>query len=614
MDQKVSKIVFGILPGVYLVFAFLYIIIITKPVFYFHHVQAPFVFDTGYLKGFFACPGGVSELLANFFMQSFHYKIVGPVIFMGIVLANMWLIHRLMNTIYSHEVNVVWAMAPLGFAVVLTNNYNFPFSVIISMVLVLIMLLLLAKKGNSPTSRLICYTAGALTIYYVSGSGYMMLFSTTALFLSIKLKDWRSLIVAIYIACFAFLIPLWGAGSVFPIPADQKYLFFFHTRLYFMAYEPSLIFYLYLGSVLVLPGIVLLMSGNQNNRTRPDQRGPLKMYTAVAYVSVIALTMSGHFITYRSDARKTVASDYYCFINNAGKSARAAKSLKDYNFAANLNYNLAISKAGLLTDDFFKFFQISGTDALQPDVEFASEMSFIATDFYYNLGYISEARHWAYETLVFYPYSPRILQMLVKIHLVTHEYKAAERCLNILSKTLIDRKFTAEYRRYTADTTLISNHKEIMEKRSFVPAEKELSPFIDQRLQELLEANHENKRAYEFLMIYYLLDVQLEKFMVLYEDAGNYFDKTVAIFEEAVLMYGEKYQIPVKSLYNITPVTLARYNDFNEVLQQHEGNKKLARNFLYWEMGDSYLYYLHFLYPRIVKPEIVTDENGEPTI
>ncbi len=614
MKQKVSRIVFGILPGVYLVAAFLYIIIVTKPVFYFHHVQAPFVFDAEYLRGFFAYPGGISELVANFFMQSFHYKIVGPVIFMGIVLANMWLIHRLMNSIHSHEANVVWAMAPLGFAVVLTNNYNFPFSVIISMVLVLILLLLLAKKGISPTRKFICYTAGALTIYYVSGSGFMLLFSIMSFFLSVKLKDWRSLIVAIFIAGFAFFLPRWAAGSVFPIPVDQKYLSFFQTRVYFMAYEPSVIFYLYLGSVLVLPGIALIMSGIQNNRIRLDQGGPLKIFTAFAYLTVIALSISGHFISYRGDARKIVASDYYCYINNAGKSARAAKSLKNYNFAANLNYNLAIGKAGLLTDDFFKFFQITGTDALQPDVEFASEMAFIATDFYYDLGYISEARHWAYESLVFYPYSPRALQMLVKIHLVTHEYRAAERCLNILNKTLIDRKFTSKYRRYMADTALISIHEEIMKKRSFVPEEKELSPFIQQRLQELLEANHENKRAYEYLMIYYLLDSQLDEFMELYKDAGNYFDKPVAIFEEAVLLCGEKNHIPVKSQYNITPETTARYNDFNRILQQHEGNKKLARNFLYWEMGDSYLYYNHFLYPRIVKPEIVTEENGEPTI
>ncbi|MBL7111945.1 MAG: hypothetical protein ISS19_08395 [Bacteroidales bacterium] len=612
MDKKSSMVLFGILPAVYLILAFIYIIFIVQPTLYFHHVQPPFILSPDVLGPYFEYPGGLSELAANFFMQSFYYKYSGPIVLFGIAFAIMWLIYALMNVIYKNKLNIIWALAPLTFTIVLVNNYNLPFSIIISTVVVLLFLLLLAKKSKSLIGNLIFYTAGAVIIYYFSGSGYMLLFSVVALFFSTNIKGWRSLIIMVYILGFTSLFPLLAAGSIFPIPVDHRYFYFFPPKPYFMAYEPSCIIYIYLLSVPVLLAMAGIMAKFHKSNINLEQNVPLKIITALAYVAIGFLAFISHQATYRGDGKKTVASDYYCYINNAGKTVRAATSMKDYNFAANLNYNLAMSKAGTLSDDFFGFFQVAGTDALHPDVEFSSEMSFIATDFYYNLGYISEARHWAYESLVFYPYSPRALQILVKIHLITREYEAAERCLNILSKGLIDRNLVNEYSAYIQDTALINTNQEIVEKRSFIPAEKELSPFIYQRFQELLEANNENKLAYEYLMLYYLLDSQLDRFMELYKDAGNYFNKPVDIYEEAILMYGEMYKIPVKSEYNISPAAIARFNDFNHILKQYEGNEKSARNFLYGEMGKSYMYYLRFVYPRIVKPEII-NKNDEET-
>ena len=602
------------MPGIYLVMAFLYIIFIVNPVFCFHHVQPPFILSPDFFEPYIKYPGGLSELLANLFMQSFYYKFLGPVVLFGVAFSLMWLVFKLMNCIYKRMLNVFWALIPLGFAVVLTNNYNFPFSITISMVVVLLPVLLLAKKGKSLISKLVCYTSGAVFVYYFTGSGYMLLYSILALFFSINMKEWRSLIIIAYILGFTFVIPLLASGSVFAIPVDNKYLYFFPPKLYFMAYEPSSLFYIFLLSVPVLLAIAVIMARFQTGKISLKKSVPTRIVGLSAFVTILLIAFFSHKATFNSDAKKIVATDYYCYVNHADKTARAATSLKDYSFAANLNYNLAMSKTGALNDRFFDFFQIAGTDALHPDVAFSSEMLFIAADFYYDLGYISEARHCAYESLVNYPYSPRALQNLVKIHLITGEYKAAERCLNILSKGLIDRNLVNDYSPYIKDTALIRTHEEIMEKRSFIPAEKELSPFIDQRFQELLEANDKNKRAYEYLMLYYLLDSQLDRFMELYKDAGEYFQKPVDIYEEAILMFGEMNQIPVKSQYQISPPTQARFNEFSRTVKQYEGNTKLARNNLYVTMGKSYMYYLRFIYPRIVKPEIVKESDEEPSI
>jgi hypothetical protein len=614
MDRKSSILLFSIVPATYQVLALLYIVLVIQPTLYFHHVQPPFLVSADFLESFFEHPGGPSELAANFLMQSFYSKFLGPVVLFIISLAIMWSVRVLLDVTFKNELNRILALVPFTLAILLTNNYNLPFSIIVSMVVLMLLLLILAKQGKSLAGSLILYAAGAVVLYYFSGSGWMMLFSLAALILSTRLKRWRILVFMACIVIFSSIFPRIAVHLIFPLAPGHMYLYFFPTKIYFMAYEPSGTFYLFLLAVPALLAIAGIMTAIQDRRIIPGQIGSLKVTAAAGFAALALLAFFGHRASFRSDGRKVVASDYYCYIDDAAKTARAATTLKDYNFAANLNYNLAMSKAGTFTENYFNFFQIAGTDALHPDVEFSSEMSFITADYYYDLGYISEARHWAYESLVFYPFSPRALQILVKIHLVTGEYRAAERCLNILSEGLVNRKFVAEYTPFVKDTALVRSNRELMEKRSFIPAQGELNPFISRRFQELLEANPENKRAYEHLMLYYLLDSQLDNFMELFKESGKFFQKPVEIFEEALLMYADRNDIPVTTQYQISPVTLDRYNDFKKALKQYEGNKKMARNVLYWEMGKSYMYYLYFVFPQIIKPEIITEEDEEPPI
>jgi hypothetical protein len=614
MNRKSSSLLFTFLPAVYLVLGFLYIVAVIQPTLYFHHLQPPFLVSPDFWRPFFENPGGPSELVANFLMQSFYSKYLGPVVLFTIALAITWSVRLLLDLTFKSELNRILALFPFTLATVLTNNYNLPFSIIVSMVVLLLLLLILARQGKSLAGSLILFAAGAVAIYYFSGSGWMMLFSMSALILSVRLKGWKSPVVMACIVLFSSIFPRLAAHTIFPLAPGRMYLYFFPTKIYFMAYEPSGIFFLFLLVVPALLSIAVMMAAIQDRRIIPGQIGSLKITAAAGFTALALLAFFGHRTTFRSDGRKVVASDYYCYINDAAKTARAATTLKDYNFAANLNFNLVMSKAGMLTEKFFDFFQIAGTDGLHPDVEFSSEMSFIAADYYYDLGYISEARHWAYESLVFYPFSPRALQILVKIHLITGEYRAAERCIHILSKGVVSGKFVAEYTPLVKDTALVLNNRELMEKRSYIPAEGELSPLISRRFQELLEANPENKRAYEHLMLYYLLDAQLDNFMELFKDSGKFFQEPVEIYEEAILMYGEKNNKQVTTQYQISPVTLARYNNFKKALKEYGGNKKMARNVLYWEMGKSYLYYLHFVYPHIIQPEIITEEDEEPPI
>ncbi len=478
------------------------------------------------------------------------------------------------------------------------------------------MLLVLQKWGNNFIGSILIYTTGAIAVYWFAGSGYLMLFSVSALFVSHTKKQWEKVVYFLYIPAFAFLFPLLVSNYLIAVTLRDQFFYFFAQKAWFMRYEPSPVFYIYLLLIPILPASAQVAAFLQSNikKTAPQKPVFLFIKTMPAILFVLIFSVFSHYTTYNHDAKKTIQADYYCYKNDAGNTAKTASSTYKYVFSANLNYNLVMSKTDKLTDNFFGYMQIKGTEALQPDIEFASELSFISSDFYYNLGFISEARHWAYESQVFYPYSIRAMQNLVKIHLILGEYKAAERTLKTLKKGLLDRKFVQEYMPYINDTTLIQNNSGLMEKRSFIPAACELNHTIEGRFKELLEANSNNKKAYESLMLYYLANAKLENFIDLFKYAGNYFAKTPPVFEEGLLMYTDRTGKTLPSEIKISTETQKRYNSFMQQLEKYKGKTRLARNSLYPEFGKTYMYFLKFVYPNIIETEIISDEDDYPAI
>jgi len=616
MNKTLSKTIFEGIPVGLLISVFLYILFILQPELIFHHAQPAFILSTHFFYPFLKYPGGLAELFANLLMQSFYFKIAGTFLFFALAFCIGWITCALINSIYKSKLNHIWAFIPVVFTITLANNYNLQFSIIVSVAFILLMLLILQKFGKGIFSSLLLFAFGGVAVYWFAGSGYLLLFSISALFISEQPKFWGKAVYLLFIPAFTFLFLLLMSNYVVAVAQKYKYFYFFAQKAWFMRYEPSIIFILFLGSVPILLAVAKSIAFIQTKIKKADEPKPILIIIKASFAMLFVLVVSvfSHFATFNSDAKKIVLSDYYCYKNKPEETAKTATSLRAYDFSANLNYNLVMSKTGRLNENYFGFMQLKGTEALHPDIEFASELSFISSDFYYNLGFISESRHWAYESLVFYPYSLRAMQSLVKIHLVCGEYKAAERVLNTLAKGLIDKKFVREYMPYVKDTTLVASNTVLMEKRSYIPRERELNPSIDGRFRELLEANGKNKKAYEFLMLYYLANAKLEEFAELCKNVGMYFDKTPAIYEEALLMYSASsgYQLP--SEIKISAETQTRYNNFVQQLEKYKGKTRQARNELYMEYGKTYLYFLTFVYPNILETEIITDEDDYPAI
>lgn len=592
--------------------AFLYIVLVIKPAFYFHHSQAPFLLDKHFLMDYTDYPGGISEWISNLVMQGFYSRVAGPPVFFVMALCIYLLSRGILNRIRPDRFNVVLALLPFTFSIVIANNYTLPYQVIISSILVFLFTWIFCRTMEKALAGLLMILAGTMVIFYVSGTGYLLLYGILVLSVTLVRLSYRNVPYILFSFIMVAMIPFLAGKIVFKDLPPPGYLDFFREVVEFKAYYPSLTFYMLLISMPLLASGIGLYPAFK--KITPGLKLSPVLKTIVMAGTILVFTAFSHFETFIPDARRIVASDYYCLHLDARKVAKAATNIENYHFGANLNYNLAMAKAGRLNEDFFNFFQVTGANVLYPDLEFSSELVFISADFYYDLGYICEARHWAYEALVFYPYSPRALRLLVKIHLVTGEYKAAERTLFILEKGIINRKFTREYEPLVRDTSLVYSNSEIMSGRRSMPGSHELDPYIISRFMELLEKNPENTRAYEYLMLYFILDGDLENFLEYYKLAGKYFDRPVGIYEEAILMYGFLNHIDVKEEYDISAESLARFDAYLEILEKHKNDVRMARNELYWKMGNTCLYYLQFVEPRVILPEITDPDHEEPQI
>ena len=110
------------MPVIYVILSFVYILLIIEPVLHFHYRQPPFLFAGHFFTRYTNHPGGISELIANFIIQSFYTNYFGGIVFILVALVLWILVNTLLNVIYRSKMNLIWAFIPFTFVIALSNK------------------------------------------------------------------------------------------------------------------------------------------------------------------------------------------------------------------------------------------------------------------------------------------------------------------------------------------------------------------------------------------------------------------------------------------------------------------------------------------------------------
>jgi tetratricopeptide (TPR) repeat protein len=315
----------------------------------------------------------------------------------------------------------------------------------------------------------------------------------------------------------------------------------------------------------------------------------------IALVILLSILTLKH--TRKPVMKNIMLTDYYTYTQQWDKAINTAISEPVYNVFINFNFNRAIDQKGVFLDKFFEYPQVLGSAILLPNKATGADVALVSSDYYYDLGYMSESLHWAHEAQTLLPYSPRILKRIVIANLVFGNYRTAEKYLRVLNDNFLSRKFVNKYTPYIQDTTLIRNDQELMLKREFLP--RGYIADIEKNFQQLLEQNPNNKRAFEHMQMCYLLDHDLPKFLA-HMNAGKkfYSGHTPSLFEEGLMVYLLETDRTKLSKMDLDPRNKSILLNYTRIMNQFKNNTTRARAELKKYIGDTYIYYLIYYAPR----------------
>jgi len=315
--------------------------------------------------------------------------------------------------------------------------------------------------------------------------------------------------------------------------------------------------------------------------------------------------------TQKEHEKNIILANYYSYNEQWDKVVGVAVSDTVYDVFMNYFFNRAIDNAGHFLDLFFDYPQYMGIDGLHPDKLNNIAIAFLSSDIYYDLGYISEATHWASEAQSVLPYSPRVLRRLALVNIIDGNFEAARKYLTVLDENFLNKDFVLKYMPYVDDTTLILRDKILSEKRSQIPYFNPAASDISDRFLQLLEKNSMNKRAYDHLEMSYLLEHQLGLFMK-YLPLGKKFYKAMPeVFEQAFVLIMIAKGDNNLTQFKISQSTKELAQGYIKILKQNKKNKKVAKALLAREYANTYLYYAMFNSPLVTHAKLTVSEATE---
>jgi hypothetical protein len=452
-----------------------------------------FLFDNNYVWDIVRLPGGIADLLGRFCTQFFLYAWVGAFI-IALLLSTVQLLTLRLITDHSAArgndgqqpmANYQWAMA---------NGLSFVPS---------FLLLLFLLDENALLSGVWAIIITLLAVWFI-----------------IKLtRGWMRCILLI--AAIPILYILVGPVC-FPLPIDSLWSDIHYHR--YPTVFPWLLWAAALSAcVLIITSLLVRKRGNhpitksttKASSSLPHTKGlvgaGLLSFALVAVIMGVLVWKNANF-----KAEKVMQYDFMATHQQWNRILETVKAEKPNNQIGVTVQNLALAMRGMLVDHLFEYHQ-NGILGLLPDVKEDATSPMPTAEAFYQLGMINVAQRTVFEAqeaILDFQKSGRCYKRLAQTNLINGNYAVARKYLTALQKTLFYRKWANETLPLLGDEEAIARHPEYGRLR--LSAYKDDFYFSDHVTPEMLEAlyfsNTDNRLAYQYLLAYYMLTGDRERY------------------------------------------------------------------------------------------------------
>lgn len=486
--------------GVFFLSAF-YFSIWGQSVIQYQNDQHLFLYTKSYLQQFLNMPGGITQWLSAFFTQFYHFPLVGALV-VAFLITTVFLLFvvvlKRLNTPYENSIAAL-------FSIILTTilqNYE---SSLLPVLAVLITLLFIVPylSVNKWWLRLTIALLSVVVLYIVEGAFFWLFVGMVMLIEGVVVKGYKRYIGGVILLIASLLLPYFMALHHYFIFIEPAYLHPLQTKAYTNLIPLGLMI------------LVLLFATIVGKRGHSFQISGLRRYRFPQILTVIVICMGAIFVIRNHNSK---VSDILN-IAQAGKNQQW-ESVLEISCQTNVNNvlmpyytNLALSQKGELLDKLFFFSQKPGAKGLYFTWEKNQHLKEHGGAFFYTVGYVNEAHHWAFESLVQTgPVAP-VLKDLIRYNMVLGKTENAQKYLNVLKQSLFYRKWAVETESICHDSLGLSQLNWIQHKRRQIPSG---DYFMDLKTYEkdlvnLVASTHNNKSAVDYLIAFYLLSNQPQK-------------------------------------------------------------------------------------------------------
>ena len=608
---------------------------VIHPELHYYLQQSAFLTDQLFFKGFVGYPGGIADYIAEFVAQFFHFNALGSLLIVlvaaiqGIIAIN--LVKRITG---KSRFNFIIFALILLLSVWVQCDYHFRFYAAIRLLLssgfVWFFAVLIQKL---PRLKIYIGFLLAAILFYLAGGAALMVFTAAIILIQIRVADKKSDWIALPIlVLFSGVVPYLAYKYLFLVDLPLVYSIT-HSKspiiLYYAADYKLYSLYSLLPVYLLFSVLYQLKKPDEKasspvvetkkeNKPAPKidkkvvlkpekkSRNPQMVWLSVQVIVIIVLAVICLYSSFDKEERNRIFVSFYGANGDWANVINTAEALKEYDIFVNFEYNKALANTGKLAENVLNYPQLAGSQGLFLDGSVTSDVPFVCSDQFYDLGFIYESQHWTFEAQTIFPNSPRLMKRLVQIHLINRQYKIAEKFLNRLSKNMLYQDWVSNHRKFIQDTSLVAKDPEFSWKRKCEPIGSFTTSTYIQKLYKLIQANPANKMAFEYLLCANILDGDLGTFESSLRENPQYIKYPLPrSWDEALIIFSYvARKTPAADDIRFTKERQAQFIAFIKAMRPFGNDWRSARENLKKEFGTSYWYYTKCLSPKVTKAQL----------
>lgn len=542
-----------------------------------NHDNNLFITTSWYLNSYLDRPGGIIEYASVFLSQFFRFRTIGALILSGIIMLSYYATFLMFRKNSGNKSFFASGVITIVLLIGMHNNFSHQLYHSLGFIIVMYAVLYVPEDRTRRNLFLILFLP---VLYYISG-GYLWIFCVSFLVKNFALKEKLSPELIALLTGYPILLVLLAANFIFIYPEKELFIGPFP---YALRYNIKFLQYFFILWILLLP----LMT-RVHFRQKLTNRQP----------AFILLLLIGAFLVLKFSCSKQDSElfriEKYAINEDWNGLLRYTKKHPSTNIFGTFYINIALANKGLLCSDLFDYPQLYGRDGLffgwAPNYEIITRGS----DFFWTINYVNEAHHWAFESYILNGFTRRNLTRLIQTELIRENYSVAEMYINVLGKTLFDKRTAIHYRNFLDNPYAIKNDNELGPRMNtnFSP-DFFADPNLEHNLRLLLECDPLNRPAFDYLMALYLIETRIEeiaRFLPYYVEVTG--GEIPILLEESLLVYRLLLEHDKLSGIRISPVTNLRFNNFINISNKYSDPNE-AVNALYPSYKSTFWFYLNY--------------------